>query len=217
MQKMYVFRVRSQQKPQTRKNKKCAVSVTAEPKTKGKAVGVTAEQKMKKTSMKRNEVELTAEPSTNNGNSVITQDAKNDSTIEAINIGFHGREEVEKSLPSGSKLLTQRRTHKGDKSLICDICQKGYSYPMNLKMHKLIHTRECVNYCSLCQKTFPTKARLEIHVRTHTGEIPFSCDSCHRSFASKRNLSRHKRLHQNVNKAYKYIAFVFKNFHLNAD
>ncbi|XP_061925520.1 zinc finger protein 771-like isoform X2 [Entelurus aequoreus] len=83
----------------------------------------------------------------------------------------------------------------GNKSLICSVCDKNFSYKSDWTQHMRTHTGEKPFICSVCGKNFAQKFSLTGHMRTHTGEKPFTCPVCGESFSFKGNLTRHMQTH----------------------
>ena len=86
------------------------------------------------------------------------------------------------------------KTHE-KKSLLCDLCGKGFASVNSLKLHKMQHTGEKPFVCSVCSKAFVVKAQLQYHSRLHTGEKPFVCSTCGKGFVGKLGLTQHIRTH----------------------
>lgn len=86
------------------------------------------------------------------------------------------------------------KTHE-KKSLLCDLCGKGFASVNSLKLHKMQHTGEKPFVCSVCSKAFVVKAQLQYHSRLHTGEKPFVCPTCGKGFVGKLGLTQHIRTH----------------------
>jgi len=99
-----------------------------------------------------------------------------------------------------AKYLATRHAlvHQEGKNYKCEVCEKSFKTPENLKVHSRIHGPEDQKYthcCELCGRKFTQKANLEAHMRVHTGLRPFSCDFCEKSFSQKGNLDEHRRTH----------------------
>ena len=84
----------------------------------------------------------------------------------------------------------------------CDVCNKVFSSPSNLKAHKIIHTGQKPFKCNICGKNFARNLDLKYHKRTHTGERPYECKICDKRFKQAYHLTYHLRIH-NGEKPYK--------------
>ena len=47
--------------------------------------------------------------------------------------------------------------------------------------------------CDVCEKCFRQPGDLKRHMRIHTNEKPYECDVCEKRFRDSSNLRRHKR------------------------
>lgn len=91
--------------------------------------------------------------------------------------------------------LDENRRSVERKSLLCDLCGKGFASMNSLKLHRMQHTGEKPFVCSICNKAFVVKAQLQYHARLHTGEKPFVCPTCGKGFVGKLGLTQHVRTH----------------------
>ena len=85
----------------------------------------------------------------------------------------------------------QRWVHKGEKPHCCQICEKCFVLPCELKNHLKIHTDERTEICEICGKAFRNKTHLRAHLRMHRGEKLWGCEKCGVRYTDKRSYNRH--------------------------
>ena len=77
----------------------------------------------------------------------------------------------------------------------CDVCNRCFVIPSELKMHAREHTEEPYK-CETCGKVFKSRRSIFKHRSVHTGERPFSCEVCGKTFRTNEVFKVHKRIHQ---------------------
>ena len=90
-----------------------------------------------------------------------------------------------------------KRAHTREKTHVCNICQRKFPFPYDLKQHQATHeTKPLAEYleCDKCPKKLKTKACLELHKLMHLGIKPYKCDFCDKKFRQ----AAHKRTHQRL-------------------
>ncbi|KAG8190059.1 hypothetical protein JTE90_023031 [Oedothorax gibbosus] len=79
--------------------------------------------------------------------------------------------------------------------LRCEICERVFQYPSQLRDHTLIHTRVRRFVCQVCGMKFMKEHHLKAHQATHSAVKPFACPICARAFTLKANMERHTHIH----------------------
>ena len=80
--------------------------------------------------------------------------------------------------------------HTGDYPYVCEECRAGFSSPLALKRHSLIHRKQFM--CDLCNKSYTTAWKLRYHHYTHTGNYPYVCEQCGSGFPIPSKLKDHR-------------------------
>lgn len=100
------------------------------------------------------------------------------------------------SLENGAELSPPIKKNKEESQVItCNMCDKTFSTPASLSMHKKIHSGERPHCCSICGKSFTQIGTLRAHERVHTGEKPYECNFCGKTFAQCGSFRMHERRH----------------------
>ncbi|XP_037040462.1 zinc finger protein 135-like [Bradysia coprophila] len=152
---------------------------------------------------------------------IISQDASNNSCCEAENASIeiggiqdptaeydvkciidkrHNRKRQLGKM-SATKSDGEKVEKKGKKqSCVCDVCDKEFSRPENLRRHKLLHSDLRPYVCpeQNCGANFRQSYALKLHRRTHdadrkSDERKFFCEVCGLGFQSKFYLQFHHR------------------------
>lgn len=82
--------------------------------------------------------------------------------------------------------------------LSCEVCERIFQYPSQLRDHMLIHTRIRRFSCDVCGMKFLKDHHLKAHSITHSLIKPFMCPTCGRHFSLKANMERHSLIHSAV-------------------
>ncbi|CAH0394497.1 unnamed protein product [Bemisia tabaci] len=83
--------------------------------------------------------------------------------------------------------------YHAEKTMFCDLCDKGFSNKERLNMHKRLHSDKFI--CDDCGYRAPTSRKLVEHARKHTGEKPYMCHICGMRLASKVSVKQHALKH----------------------
>ncbi|KAH8308372.1 hypothetical protein KR059_011315 [Drosophila kikkawai] len=124
----------------------------------------------------------------------------NDNDFEATSsqgspIAIHNGEYPQEASEEDS--LAQKSDTNSEDQPKCEICNKTYSNPSQLKSHMRNHLTEKSYECEVCSKRFNAACNLTSHMRIHTGEKPFECAYCSRRFADHSSHRKHERIHTN--------------------
>merc|ERR1712048_269742 len=88
--------------------------------------------------------------------------------------------------------------------LQCNVCEKHFSNPSNLRAHKKTHAEERKVYqCGYesCGLMYTTKYNLKVHMQgAHDGVFPFACDKCDVRYHVKCQLEKHMKNHHSGEK-----------------
>ncbi|XP_029159183.1 zinc finger protein 226-like [Nylanderia fulva] len=88
-----------------------------------------------------------------------------------------------------------RSKHLGEKSHVCQICEKGFFRKADLRMHLNIHLGTNFYICEVCGRKFNHISNLIRHCRIHTGSKPYVCPICDKRFTQISSLAKHKQIH----------------------
>ena len=69
--------------------------------------------------------------------------------------------------PQPSHLKRHSAIHMEQRPHICDICDKGFAYPSELRTHKLRHTAIERIECEKCNSVFDTLKKLNQHTASN--------------------------------------------------
>lgn len=78
----------------------------------------------------------------------------------------------------------------------CDVCEKGFHRPSELKKHAETHRGSKVHQCRHCEFKISDPFTLSRHILSvHTKELPFKCKRCKRGFRMLNELKKHAKTH----------------------
>jgi len=88
---------------------------------------------------------------------------------------------------------------KASKSLSCELCDKTFRFPNELRHHVQSFHEGIKFCCDKCDKTFATRYSLSKHAASaHEGK-KYTCEFCKKGFTDRSNMRKHiKSIHQKV-------------------
>ncbi|XP_025051447.1 zinc finger protein 679-like [Alligator sinensis] len=107
----------------------------------------------------------------------------------------HPCPQCQKSFSCPLLLALHRRSHAGEKPHLCAKCERGFTSLSTLARHRCLRPGEKPYRCPECGKSFTRSCRLAIHQRIHTGEKPHQCSDCGKKFTHACSLAEHQRIH----------------------
>ncbi|XP_077779043.1 zinc finger protein 711-like isoform X2 [Podarcis muralis] len=104
----------------------------------------------------------------------------------------HKCEVCEKGFHRPSELKKHSETHKGKKIHQCRHCNFKTSDPFVLSGHILsVHTKDLPFKCKRCKKGFRQHTELKKHMKTHSGRKVYQCQYCEYSTTDASGFKRH--------------------------
>nr|XP_034958645.1 zinc finger protein 711-like isoform X3 [Zootoca vivipara] len=104
----------------------------------------------------------------------------------------HKCEVCEKGFHRPSELKKHSETHKGKKVHQCRHCNFKTSDPFVLSGHILsVHTKDLPFKCKRCKKGFRQHTELKKHMKTHNGRKVYQCQYCEYSTTDASGFKRH--------------------------
>ncbi|XP_078448913.1 uncharacterized protein LOC144717311 isoform X1 [Lampetra planeri] len=101
--------------------------------------------------------------------------------------------EIKSAIPN--HLEKPRLQTSQDKTHSCDVCNRSFTSPSELKIHQHEHVGEQLHHCRVCGRRFLKSSYLKIHSRAHTGEKPYGCQFCGHRFSRYGVLKSHLLTH----------------------
>ncbi|MGH0138971.1 UNVERIFIED_CONTAM: hypothetical protein FKN15_000212 [Acipenser sinensis] len=78
----------------------------------------------------------------------------------------------------------------------CEVCEKGFHRPSELKKHSETHKGKKVHQCRHCDFKISDPFTLSRHILSvHTKDLPFKCKRCKRGFRHQNELKKHMKTH----------------------
>ncbi|XP_020633817.2 zinc finger protein 711 isoform X7 [Pogona vitticeps] len=104
----------------------------------------------------------------------------------------HKCEVCEKGFHRPSELKKHSETHKGKKIHQCRHCDFKTSDPFVLSGHILsVHTKDLPFKCKRCKRGFRQQTELKKHMKTHSGRKVYQCQYCEYSTTDASGFKRH--------------------------
>ncbi|XP_030648354.1 zinc finger protein 711 [Chanos chanos] len=78
----------------------------------------------------------------------------------------------------------------------CEVCEKGFHRPSELKKHSETHKGTKLHQCRHCDFKISDTFTLSRHILSvHTKDLPFKCKRCKRGFRQQNELKKHMKTH----------------------
>ncbi|KAM4660475.1 zinc finger protein 711 isoform 1-T3 [Amazona ochrocephala] len=78
----------------------------------------------------------------------------------------------------------------------CEVCEKGFHRPSELKKHSETHKGKKIHQCRHCDFKTSDPFVLSGHILSvHTKDLPFKCKRCKRGFRQQNELKKHMKTH----------------------
>lgn len=78
----------------------------------------------------------------------------------------------------------------------CEVCEKGFHRPSELKKHSETHKGKKIHQCRHCEFKTSDPFVLSGHILSvHTKDLPFKCKRCKRGFRQQMELKKHMKTH----------------------
>ncbi|KAM4664417.1 zinc finger protein 711 isoform 2-T2 [Discoglossus pictus] len=104
----------------------------------------------------------------------------------------HKCEVCEKGFHRPSELKKHSESHKGKKIHLCRHCDFKTSDPFILSGHILsVHTKDLPFKCKKCKRGFRIQPELKKHMKTHSGKKVYQCQYCEYSTTDASGFKRH--------------------------
>ncbi|KAJ8405753.1 hypothetical protein AAFF_G00311900 [Aldrovandia affinis] len=104
----------------------------------------------------------------------------------------HKCEVCEKGFHRPSELKKHSETHKGNKVHQCRHCDFKISDPFTLSRHILsVHTKDLPFKCKRCKRGFRQQSELKKHMKTHSGRKVYQCQYCEYNTTDASGFKRH--------------------------
>ncbi|XP_049819980.1 histone-lysine N-methyltransferase PRDM9 isoform X12 [Aethina tumida] len=127
-------------------------------------------------------------------NADVTDEVQLNNELETIKTECPDLSKPEEIKEINFKSLIIKRTAKGTKRFICDICGKGFCRRIYLSDHRLSHFgQEGPYHCHICGNRYLYKQYLKNHLNIHSKS--YDCKTCGKLFATKKNLHNHFNTH----------------------
>ncbi|GJQ83433.1 hypothetical protein Trydic_g14212 [Trypoxylus dichotomus] len=100
------------------------------------------------------------------------------------------------------QLKVHQKVHAEEPEFSCEVCGKRFKQATAVYSHKFVHTDERPHKCDICGKGFKNLYSLNAHLRTHTKKTLFVCEVCGKAFRDHSTFSNHKVRHLNAGKTF---------------